>query len=94
MSMIISISIWNNKNNAIFLDSYVMVYTVIARGEIMKTVKEASRLSDVSVCTLYYYDQIDLLKLSYIAENAYCYYDELTFERLQEILLVEAGVLS
>ncbi|AWN20273.1 MerR family transcriptional regulator [Streptococcus sobrinus] len=41
----------------------------------MKTVKEMSQLSGVSVCTLHYYDEIDLLKPSQVAENGYRYYD-------------------
>ncbi len=53
----------------------------------MKTVKEISNLSGVSVRTLHYYDKIDLLKPSFVAENGYRYYDDETFERLQEILL-------
>lgn len=41
----------------------------------MKTVKEISQLSGVSVRTLHYYDEIDLLKPSQVAENGYRYYD-------------------
>jgi len=53
----------------------------------MKTVKEMSRLSGVSVRTLHYYDEINLLTPSFIANNGYRYYDDKAFERLQEILL-------
>lgn len=53
----------------------------------MKTVKEMSQLSGVSVRTLHYYDEIDLLKPSQVAENGYRYYDHEAIERLQEILL-------
>ncbi|HEL2260159.1 TPA: MerR family transcriptional regulator [Streptococcus suis] len=53
----------------------------------MKTVKEVSQLSGVSVRTLYYYDEINLLTPSFIAENGYRYYDNEAFEKLQEILL-------
>lgn len=53
----------------------------------MKTVKEMSQLSGVSVRTLHYYDEIDLLKPSQVAENGYRYYDHQAIERLQEILL-------
>ncbi len=37
----------------------------------MKTVKEMSQLSGISVRTLHYYDEIDLLTPSFIAENGY-----------------------
>lgn len=53
----------------------------------MKTVKEVSQLSGVSVRTLHYYDEINLLTPSFIAENGYRYYDNEAFEKLQEILL-------
>lgn len=53
----------------------------------MKTVKEVSQLSGISVRTLHYYDEINLLTPSFIAENGYRYYDNEAFEKLQEILL-------
>lgn len=53
----------------------------------MKTVKEMSQLSGISVLTLHYYDEINLLIPSFIAENGYRYYDNEVFEKLQEILL-------
>lgn len=53
----------------------------------MKTVKEMSQISGISVRTLHYYDQIGLLKPSFIGENGYRFYDKQAFERLQEILL-------
>ena len=53
----------------------------------MKSVKEVSRLSGVSVRTLHYYDEIDLLKPSIVAENGYRYYNRDAVVRLQEILL-------
>lgn len=53
----------------------------------MKTVKEMSQHSGISVRTLHYYDEIDLLTPSFIAENGYRYYDNEAFEKLQEILL-------
>ena len=53
----------------------------------MKSVKEVSRLSGVSVRTLHYYDEIDLLKPSIVAENGYRYYNRDVVVRLQEILL-------
>ncbi|HEP1814185.1 TPA: MerR family transcriptional regulator [Streptococcus suis] len=53
----------------------------------MKTVKEVSQLSGISVRTLHYYDEINLLTPSFIAKNGYRYYDNEAFEKLQEILL-------
>ena len=53
----------------------------------MKTVKEMSQISVISVRTLHYYDQIGLLTPSFIGENGYRFYDMDAFERLQEILL-------
>ncbi|HEL2383236.1 TPA: MerR family transcriptional regulator [Streptococcus suis] len=53
----------------------------------MKTVKEMSQFSGISVRTLHYYDEINLLTPSFIAENGYRYYDNEAFEKLQEILL-------
>lgn len=53
----------------------------------MRTVKELSQLSGVNVRTLHYYDEIDLLKPSQVAENGYRYYDHKAIARLQEILL-------
>ncbi len=38
----------------------------------MKTVKEISRLTGISVRTLHYYDEIDLLKPTKITENMRC----------------------
>lgn len=53
----------------------------------MKSVKEMSQISGISVRTLHYYDHIGLLKPSFIGENGYRFYDMDAFERLQEILL-------
>lgn len=52
----------------------------------MRTVKEVSFLTGVSVRTLHYYDEIGLLKPVYIGDNAYRYYDESSIFRLNEIL--------
>ena len=57
----------------------------------MKSVKEVSQLSGVSVRTLHYYDEIDLLKPSVVAENGYRYYNRDAVVRLQEILLYREG---
>lgn len=53
----------------------------------MKTVKEVSRLTGVSVRTLRYYDQIGLLRPSAVSKAGYRLYDDGALERLQLILL-------
>ena len=53
----------------------------------MKTVKEVSRLSGVSVRTLHHYDAIGLLKPSRVTEAGYRLYDDRALGRLQTILL-------
>ena len=50
-------------------------------------VKEFAELTGVSVRPLHYYDEIGLLKPSYVDEqNGYRFYDEASLERMQEIL--------
>ena len=51
------------------------------------TVNEVSRLSGVTVRTLHHYDEIDLLKPAYTAENGYRMYDNASLKKLQSILL-------
>lgn len=53
----------------------------------MKTVKEVSKITGVSVRTLHYYDEIGLLKPTDITEAGYRLYDDTALERLQSILL-------
>ena len=53
----------------------------------MKTVKEVSRLTGVSIRTLHYYDSIGLLRPTQVTESGYRLYDETALERLQYILL-------
>lgn len=53
----------------------------------MITVNEVSKLTGVSVRTLHYYDEINLLKPTKITESGYRLYDEASLERLQQILL-------
>ncbi|WP_260979483.1 MerR family transcriptional regulator, partial [Streptococcus agalactiae] len=55
----------------------------------MKTVKEISHISGISVRTLHYYDEIDLLSPSFVGENGYRYYDDESLIKLQEILLLD-----
>lgn len=53
----------------------------------MKTVKEVSRLTGVSVRTLHHYDDIGLLKPAKVTDAGYRLYDEDSLKRLQSILL-------
>lgn len=53
----------------------------------MKTVKEIGRLTGVSVRTLHYYDEINLLKPTQITDAGYRLYDDMALERLHSILL-------
>lgn len=53
----------------------------------MKTVKQVSRISGISVRTLHHYDAIGLLKPTRVTESGYRLYDEAALRRLQMILL-------
>ncbi len=53
----------------------------------MKTVKEVSDLTGVSIRTLQYYDKIGLLHPSKYTEAGYRLYDDAALETLQQILL-------
>lgn len=53
----------------------------------MKTVKQVSQVSGVSVRTLHHYDAIGLLKPTRVTEAGYRLYDDTALERLQNILL-------
>lgn len=53
----------------------------------MRTVKEVSKLTGVSVRTLHYYDAIGLLKPTKVTEAGYRMYDGTAISRLQSILL-------
>lgn len=53
----------------------------------MKTVKEVSKLTGVSVRTLHHYDAIGLLKPTRMTEAGYRLYDDTAIRRLQTILL-------
>lgn len=52
----------------------------------MKTVKEVSILTGVSIRTLRYYDEIGLLKPTHLSEAGYRMYDNKAIERLQQII--------
>ena len=53
----------------------------------MKTVKEVSRLTGISVRTLHHYDAIGLLKPTQVTQAGYRLYDDTALQRLQNILL-------
>ncbi|MFN8530029.1 MAG: MerR family transcriptional regulator [Anaerolineae bacterium] len=52
----------------------------------MYTVKQLSEMAQVSIRTLHYYDEIDLLRPSHVGANGYRYYDDEALLRLQQIL--------
>lgn len=52
----------------------------------MKTVKEVSQITGVSIRTLRYYDEIGLLKPTELTEAGYRVYDNKALEKLQEIM--------
>ena len=53
----------------------------------MKTVKEISRLTGISVRTLHYYDEINLLRPTLITDAGYRLYDDIALKCLHSILL-------
>ena len=53
----------------------------------MKTVREVSKLTGVSVRTLHHYDAIGLLKPTRVTQAGYRLYDDTALQRLQTILL-------
>ena len=53
----------------------------------MKTVKEVSELTGISVRTLHYYDEIGLFKPTEVTEAGYRLYDDKAIERLGQILV-------
>ncbi|NBJ92940.1 MerR family transcriptional regulator [Parablautia muri] len=53
----------------------------------MRTVKEVSKLTGVSIRTLQYYDKIGLLKPTQYTQSGYRLYDDTALEMLQQILL-------
>ena len=54
----------------------------------MKTVKQISKLTGISVRTLHHYDSIGLLKPTAVTEAGYRLYDDDALHRLQQILLL------
>ena len=60
----------------------------------MRTVKEVSQLTGVSIRTLHYYDEIGLLSPTSITDTGYRLYDDTALERLQHIMLFrEFGIV-
>lgn len=53
----------------------------------MRTVKEVSRLTGISVRMLHHYDAIGLLKPAKVTEAGYRLYDDAALERIQSILM-------
>ena len=60
----------------------------------MKTVKEVSRLTGISIRTLHHYDAIDLLKPTQVTESGYRMYDDAALEKLYMILVFRELGLS
>lgn len=52
----------------------------------MKTVKDISEITGISIRTLRYYDEIGLLKPTELTDAGYRLYDDKALERLQEIM--------
>lgn len=52
----------------------------------MKTVKQVSELTGISVRTLHYYDEIGLFKPTKVTASGYRLYDDDALEILQQIL--------
>ena len=55
----------------------------------MKTVKQVSELTGVSVRTLHHYDEIGLLKPAQVTEAGYRLYDDVSLQRLHAIMLLK-----
>ena len=53
----------------------------------MRTVKEVSSLTGVSIRALHHYDSIGLLRPTQVTESGYRLYDDKALEKLQIILL-------
>lgn len=50
------------------------------------TIKQLAKLAGITVRTLHYYDEVGLLKPSFIQKNGYRYYEEKELLLLQQIL--------
>lgn len=60
-----------------------MVYNLLMNKY---TVKQLAQLAGISIRTLHYYDEIGLLKPTYVKANGYRYYEEKELIKLQQIL--------
>ena len=65
-----------------------------SKGEYMKTVKEISEITGISIRTLRYYDEIGLLKPTQLSEAKYRLYDNKALEKLQEIMFFKEVGMS
>lgn len=52
----------------------------------MKSISQVAKLTGISIRTLQYYDEIDLLKPSELTSSGYRLYDENALQALQQIL--------
>ena len=59
----------------------------------MKTIKDVSKISGVSIRTLRYYDEIGLLKPTTLTAAGYRLYDSTALEKLQEIMFFRELVI-
>lgn len=55
----------------------------------LKTVKETAKLTGITVRTLHYYDEINLLKPSNVSEAGYRFYSSSDIQTLQQILFLK-----
>lgn len=60
----------------------------------MKTVKDVSKITGISIRTLRYYDEIGLLKPTKLTEAGYRLYDNKALEKLQEIMFFKELEIS
>lgn len=67
---------------------------VKSKGGYMKTVKEISEITGISIRTLRYYDEIGLLKPTQLTEANYRLYDNKALEKLQEIMFFKEVGMS
>lgn len=61
------------------------------KGGLMKTVKEVSELTGISIRTLRYYDEIDLLKPAKVTEAGYRLYDESSLKNYVRLCFSRTG---
>ena len=65
----------------------MIVYNFVCGRKDMYTVNEVSKITGVSVRTLHYYDEIDLLKPASLSNAGYRLYDDDSLLRLENILM-------